>query len=159
MNMKKRDIVEAIIVNKKNEILMQKKTMNYKTVPGGNWCFFGGEIEPEESPEKAIKRELKEEINLDVKEMRLMKTKGYQISNRFKGKTYIFIIHFTGSTKDILLNEGAGFAFFDYSELNSIKTAGWEKEIIEEYFHNNKIRKISSKLIKNISSNTIIFKN
>jgi len=38
----------------------------------GYWCFPGGAIEPGESPEQAIAREIREEIGLDVRPERVI---------------------------------------------------------------------------------------
>lgn len=133
--MKKRDVVEAIILNKNGEVLLQKKDLNYKTIPGGYWMLFGGEIEEGEAPETTIKREIKEELGYEITESNLFAIKDYNVEGKFEGKRYIFLIKFNGKISDLRLEEGAGFAFFDKSELDSTNIEKeFELKTLKEYF-------------------------
>lgn len=134
---KRRDVVEAVIVNEKNEVLLQKKTLDYPICPGGYWCFFGGIIEPGENPKNSLIRELKEELGLDFNEniIEFMKSREYEIAG-YKVKAYNFIVKFEGKLSDIKATEGGGFAFFDKSELKDLKLIPNNIEILEEYFNN-----------------------
>ncbi len=53
--------VTCIIDDKEKGILFEKRSDN------GLWCVPGGAIELEETLEEALKREVKEETNLDIK--------------------------------------------------------------------------------------------
>jgi mutator protein MutT len=132
--MEKRDVAEAIIVNNKNEVLLQKKTLDYLTVPGGYWTVFGGGIEDSENPEQALKREVKEEIAFNINKFKLFKIKDYKLPTGFYGKRYIFEVLFDKEISNIILKEGAGFAFFDISEINSIKVDPLCLGVLKEYF-------------------------
>lgn len=55
--------IAAIILNNKNEILLVNHKKNNKSY----WLFPGGGIEYGETFEQALKRELKEELNLKMK--------------------------------------------------------------------------------------------
>lgn len=59
------DVVAAIIKNSDNKILIAQR--NLKKSQGGLWEFPGGKIEPNETQEEAIIREIKEELNMDIK--------------------------------------------------------------------------------------------
>src|ERR1700709_1365197 len=50
-------------INPENEILLQHKDQGAEN-DAGWWCFFGGSVEDEESPEEAIKREFLEELQV-----------------------------------------------------------------------------------------------
>jgi 8-oxo-dGTP diphosphatase len=52
----------AVIKNSEAQVLLIKKHENQK-IAGGQWLLPGGAIEFGESPEQALQRELKEEIN------------------------------------------------------------------------------------------------
>lgn len=129
-----RKIVEAILINKNNEVLLQKKTLDYKFEPKGGWCFFGGQIENGETPEQAIRREINEEINYTIKDFTLFKTMDYKEHN-IPTRSHIFLIPFHEDISRISLHEGAGFALFDRSELHTIRLFNHVYEVLEDYFN------------------------
>lgn len=59
------DVVAAIIKNNEGKILIAQR--NLKKSQGGLWEFPGGKIEHDETKEEAIIREIKEELNMDIK--------------------------------------------------------------------------------------------
>lgn len=120
----------AIIVNLKGEFLLQKKTMNY--VHSGKWGFFGGGIKSNESAEEAIRRELFEELGIKFNNFKLF-SKGKHMINEYKYEEIVFILKFDKNIGEIRLGEGAGFAFFNKDELNSIDIFSKARKIIEKY--------------------------
>lgn len=58
------DVVAGIIKNKEGKILIARR--NLTKAQGGLWEFPGGKIEPNETKEDAIVREIKEEFNMDI---------------------------------------------------------------------------------------------
>lgn len=135
--MERRDVSEAFIINEKEEVLLQKKTLDYLTVPGGCWTFFGGQIKKYENPENALKREVREELGYVVDSCNLFKTDDYELESGKYGKRYIYIVPFKGSLSKLSLSEGGGFALFDKSELENIKIDKFCKKTLEEYFEIN----------------------
>ena len=57
-------VVSIALINDSNEILLSKRPNNKHLA--GFWEFPGGKVEDGESPESAIVRETKEEINIDI---------------------------------------------------------------------------------------------
>lgn len=58
-----KDVTAAIII-KDNKILITRRGPGQKFE--GYWEFPGGKCEPNESPEECLRREIKEELNIDV---------------------------------------------------------------------------------------------
>ncbi len=58
------DVVGALITNDRDEILIARRKEGKHLA--GCWEFPGGKIEKGETPEDCLKRELKEEMNLDI---------------------------------------------------------------------------------------------
>lgn len=58
------NVVAAVIKNEEGKILIAQR--NLKKSQGGLWEFPGGKIEPNESREAAIIREIKEELTIDI---------------------------------------------------------------------------------------------
>src|ERR1700730_4648022 len=62
--MKKIDVVGAVILNDKNEILCALRSQKM-SLPG-LWEFPGGKIEPNETPQGSLIREIKEELHCTI---------------------------------------------------------------------------------------------
>jgi len=87
--------VGAIILNEKGEILLIKRKSNTdknKTYVGkGSWSTVGGKVDFGESVEEALKREVKEEIGVEVQ---IEKFIGYTEQILENGNTHWFLLHF-----------------------------------------------------------------
>ena len=131
------DVAVAIIVNKNYEALLQKKDMGYPWFPG-KWCLFGGGIEDGEDPETALRRELVEELKFNIgDEIMKFKVQNYQDETDKKikkGRQYVYLVDFKGEISDIVLNEGAGFAFISKKELGDIKINEHDFNVLKEYY-------------------------
>ncbi|MCQ2914058.1 MAG: (deoxy)nucleoside triphosphate pyrophosphohydrolase [Alphaproteobacteria bacterium] len=57
-------VVAGALVNNKHQVLMAQRPEGKNLA--GYWEFPGGKIEIEETPEEALVRELKEELNLNI---------------------------------------------------------------------------------------------
>jgi len=53
--------VKVVITDGGNEVLLVRRSYG-----GGGWTFPGGRVESGEMPERTVKRELKEELGLDI---------------------------------------------------------------------------------------------
>ncbi len=61
-------VAVAVIINTNNEVCI---SLRHKEAHQGNlWEFPGGKVEPDETIEQALVREIKEELDLDVKQSR-----------------------------------------------------------------------------------------
>ena len=59
--------VKAIIFNAKGQLLLQKRDVKKDLPYPGYWNFFGGMVEKKEEYKLALKRELKEELSVNLK--------------------------------------------------------------------------------------------
>lgn len=74
------NVVGAIIRNKEGKILIAKR--NLEKSQGGLWEFPGGKIEEGETKEHAIEREIKEELDMDIKADSLFDEHTFEYPNR-----------------------------------------------------------------------------
>ena len=92
--------VTAGIILKEDKILIAKRGLDKKF--SGRWEFPGGKLEPGESLQDCIKRELKEELNISIKNQEYFITNEHEYDN-FKVKIHSFLIReYNG---EIILNE------------------------------------------------------
>jgi 8-oxo-dGTP diphosphatase len=85
MNKKEIEVVAAVI--KKGDLFYVVQRP-YKGEVGGKWEFPGGKIEPNESKEHALSRELKEELSIEVQITK------HIISSDYEYNTLKIRIHF-----------------------------------------------------------------
>ncbi len=71
-------VVAGLILHQERWLVAKKKS---KGPENGKWEFPGGKIEPNETPEKALEREIQEELNLKVKAYRVLTSSRFQASN------------------------------------------------------------------------------
>lgn len=96
------DVVAAIIRDKGNKILIAQR--NFKKSQGGLWEFPGGKIELNESKEEAIIREIKEELNMDIKCNEYFDEKIYEYPDK-KIRLIASNCSMTGNTYEVLEHE------------------------------------------------------
>jgi len=73
-------VAVAIIANQQNEILISLRSNSVHQ--GGLWEFPGGKLEPSESTLDALKREIKEELNISILKASPYKKIKYQYSDK-----------------------------------------------------------------------------
>lgn len=133
-----RDISAAIIfVTESRDILLQKKTLDYKGPSPGGWFFFGGAIEESETPLEALNRELEEELGIDVnffKEYSLIWSGNYKGMYNDKGIAHLFCLEQSSrNLREYVIGEGAGIAYFNISELKDLKMDKAIKDFLDRF--------------------------
>lgn len=131
--MTKRNVAAIIFTNERGEVLLQKKDLTFKRWPG-RWSFFGGGINKNESPEIALKREVKEEIGYELQKMTLFTVYSYADADR-QGEMHIYTAIFNAPISSISIKEGAGFAFFAKEEISSLNMIDHDLVILKKFFN------------------------
>lgn len=124
--MKLRNAAKIFIKNKAlNKYLLYLRD-NKENIPDPNvWDLFGGGIEEGEAPLKAIKRELKEEVDIDV--FNIKPSHSNKLISSFQGKEHEEdAYYFWGETlvedlSTVSLNEGQKMAFFSIEEISQME--------------------------------------
>ena len=93
------------------------------------WEFPGGKIEPCESKEQALKREIREELAAEIEVGQLLRTIDYDYPN-FHLTMHCFLCRLTGSVT--LLEHEAAKWLAPY-ELSSVRWLPADIELIEEF--------------------------
>ena len=149
-----------IVLKNKNKFLLYLRD-NKKEISHPNyWSFIGGKLEKNETPLKALNREIKEEIGLkidDIKFVGKIELKVKKINNKlylfsyfkdfsnnpieFEVKTldkrfysdktlYFFKGKINSKIKDINLTEGQKLGYFSFNEIENLNIIPLFKEFI-----------------------------
>ena len=128
MIVKKRTVC-IFLVNSKKELLLHLRDNKPSIVYPGYWSLIGGSIEKGESDLEAVKRETKEEIGYDVKDVEHV---GYADFPKLNIRVRLFRADIDIDVKDINLTEGQRVEFFKISEISNLKiSAPFRKFILE----------------------------
>jgi 8-oxo-dGTP diphosphatase len=122
--------VAIVLVNSEKEVLLQLRD-NLDWIPYPDcWAVLGGHMEGRETPLEAIKREIKEEIGCEAKNIRQIQEESYTDGPKISAK--IFRGDLNTKVEDMTITEGRGFKFFKLEELDKIKIPTRLKEFIIE---------------------------
>ena len=129
-----------ILENNEGKILLQLRDDKPNLPYPGCWGTFGGQIEEGETPEEAIGREIKEELNYELRDFEFFGNfpfDGYGIYMFRKRDTDITI-------QDLTVREGQGGKFLTLEEVIQLSCAFNCKEIVIAYFNQRDFPKNSA---------------
>ena len=112
--MKTIKVVAAIIIKDGQVFATQRGYGEFK----GWWEFPGGKMEPEESPQEALKREIREELDAEVEVRELLETVEWDYPN-FHLTMHCFICSLL--SESLHLNEHEAATWLTYETLRSVK--------------------------------------
>jgi 8-oxo-dGTP pyrophosphatase MutT (NUDIX family) len=116
--LKPADASVAIIVVDEMNYLMQLRDQKPHIFFPGHWGLFGGAIETEEDPAAGLKRELNEELGLDVPECRYFTNFTFDYGQHGTVFRRFYEVKIAGSAlAHLTLREGAGMRAFPAWEL------------------------------------------
>jgi 8-oxo-dGTP diphosphatase len=129
-------IAAIILENDKNEILLYLRD-NKPGIPfPDHWDLIGGHIEEGETPEDALVREVKEELNIDITDYTFYKKYECHTGDAYPNIKYIYTGRINLPIEKITLLEGVRPRFFSREEIPNIKFANILKTIVMEYINN-----------------------
>lgn len=105
-------IVALAILYRDNRFLLQLRDNIPTILYPGYWGLFGGHIEPGETPEIAVKREIWEEITYELTEFRFFNIYADEFAIR-----HVFQAPLTVSLDQLTLHEGWDFGLITAEEI------------------------------------------
>lgn len=122
--MKTINVVAAVIIEKNKVFATQRGYGEYKD----RWEFPGGKIEPGESPEFALKREISEELDTIIEVGTLIKVVEYDYPNFHLSMACYQARIISGS---LILREHENAKWLTKEELYSVNWLGADLEVLE----------------------------
>ena len=128
--MKTINVVAAIIkaTNEKDEPIIFATQRGYGDFKGG-WEFPGGKIEPGETPEKALVREIREELDTEIEVGELLETVEYDYPTFHLSMQCFWCTVVSG---DLVLKEHAAACWLSKEELFDVEWLPADIELIKK---------------------------
>ena len=123
---------KIILLNSNNEVLLQLRSKGQSN----EWMrsLFGGHIDEWETPDEALVREIKEELNYDLTEFTMIKM---SIVEEF-WEVYRYTGLIDSDLSKLTLQEWDEMRFFNYQEIKTLKVSPNSKQTIIEYFEESR---------------------
>ncbi len=139
-NLKERDVVIYFLYDKKGRILLQKRAKDLAFLPG-KWSFFGGGVEPGETPTEALKREALEELNFRViRPQLIMKTSFQHHAQKANMQIFLEPCHNKWGMK---LQEGEDWVWISENEMDGLDMIESDRYILSYAFEYIKKLKVN----------------
>ncbi len=119
-----------IIKNKKNELLLQLRDEEPEI---GKYVLFGGGVKVGGTPQMALAREIKEELNYEIK---FAKFFGDYEDNGIR--QMIYILNDPVELDDLILGEGAAMKFFAPADLGNLNIGFNFRQILSDHLSKTK---------------------
>lgn len=120
--------VKAVILNEEGKVLLIRRSKTDPLNPG-KLDLVGGYINDKEIAEDALKREIKEETNLDVEVGPLLGIVDFKNNGKIvNGKGLRYLAYSKGGEVKVDENEHSGFEWLSLDEaINKLEDSGYEK--------------------------------
>ena len=129
--MKTIEVVAAIIYKDGAYFVTQRGYGEFE----GMWEFPGGKIEPGESRESALKREIQEELGIDITINKFLCTTDYDYPS-FHLMMHCYLCNVKSG--DIELREHKSARWLSVDMLDSVEWLPADKEVVDKLRYNNK---------------------
>ena len=123
------DVVGAIIKDGDRYLVGQRAA---NKAQGGLWEFMGGKIEQGETPEQALARECREELNLEIEDERIIDSDVHEYPEKTIRLTLISCSPKSGSIPKAL--EHQQIRWVTRAEMDAIDFAPADRELIQKQF-------------------------
>ena len=128
-----KQIAAIILENDKGEILLYLRD-NKPDIPFPNhWDLIGGHVEEGETPEEALLREVKEELDINLTDYTFYKKYECLTGDAYENIKYIYTGKINLPIEEVTLLEGVRPQYFSRAEIPNVKFANILKSIVMDY--------------------------
>lgn len=129
-------IAAIIFENEQGELLLYLRD-NKPDIPfPDHWDLIGGHVEEGETPDEALVREVKEELDIELKNYKFYRMFECLSGDAYENIKYIYTGKINIPIGEITLLEGVRAKYFKKEEIPDVKFANILKEIVMDYINN-----------------------
>jgi 8-oxo-dGTP diphosphatase len=132
-----KEIAAIILQNDKGEFLLALRDKKPGIPFPDHWDLIGGHVEEGETPEEALVREVKEELDIYLKDYKFYKKYECLTGDAYENIKYIYSGRLDLPIEEITLLEGERPQFFSKEEIPDIKFANIIKTIVLDYIRDH----------------------
>jgi mutator protein MutT len=129
-----RRVTLFILMDSDGKIVLQHRDGNAPTKKN-MWAFFGGGIDKGETPEQTVRREAREELGIELKNLKFFNRYEFQESYGFIEKS-VFVAELDNSVEELKKQqeEGDGLGLFSFEETKGLEMSENDMKILKDLF-------------------------
>lgn len=128
-----RQIATLILENPCGQILLYLRDDEPSIPFPHHWDLFGGHVEPGETVEEGLVREVREELDLELDDFTFFRRYECLEGDAFPNVKHVFTARIDRSADSLTLREGERLAWFDRSEIPGLRIANILKAILLDF--------------------------
>jgi 8-oxo-dGTP diphosphatase len=128
-----RQIATLIVENPRGQILLYLRDDKPSIPFPHHWDLFGGHVEPGETVEEALVREVREELDLELEAFTFFRRYECLEGDAFPNVKHVFTARIDRSCDSLTLREGERLAWFDPREIPDLRIANILKGILLDF--------------------------
>lgn len=121
------EVCEILILNDRKQILLQLRDDNPEIYGSGKWGVLGGGRWPHEETINCLKREIQEEISLEIEPVLAATIDDSDEKKIYRH--YIYLAYYDNLAEDLFLKEGQKIKFFYLSEIAQLDKVAWFERV------------------------------
>lgn len=125
-------VATALLFDRNGQLLIYLRDNKPEISFPGYWDLFGGRVEPGETPEQALVREVEEELGIKIDNYTLYKTYESHTEARPNVK-YVYVVHIPQAAGELTLYEGQYHIGINLADRRNYAFANILGNILDDY--------------------------
>ena len=127
--------VGVIMFNPSGQVLLQQRDEKPGLAFPGCWTLFGGRVEPGETPDEAMRRELVEELELEGRDLLLTHWRVYDAPWKdVIVEQHVYYAPFDRAVEGMVLHEGQAMGYFTPAQIEKLTIAFFFRSVLKTFF-------------------------
>jgi len=125
---------DMIFVNRRGEVLLNLRDNKPDILYPNCWDFVGGAVEPDETPDECLQREVMEETGQKLKDYAKFRVDDITLEEGRLARSHTYYASLEKEASDLILGEGQEHRFFALELLDTIDLVPLTGRILRDFF-------------------------
>ena len=127
------EIAQVLLFDRHNRLLIYLRDDKPDIPFPNHWDFFGGHLEPGETAEQALVREVKEELGIELVSWQFVRCYECLEGDAYPNRKYVYRARISNTIDELRLHEGQRLASIEPDQCSDFKFANILATILKDF--------------------------